>query len=116
MNQRAQELVDIVADDITFQRQWSDRTFGEGRRTEGVCKHIEKELEEIRQAPDDVSEWVDVMILAIDGATRAGYSGQQVIQAYHAKILANVNRQWPEPPEGGFPEDQAVEHVRESDS
>lgn len=104
---------DIVVSDLEFQRKWSDDTFGKGARTTGVLKHIEKEIQEVRESPDDVFEWVDLIILAIDGATRRGISPKALIRAYHAKMIENVLRDWPEPPPGGFPEDVAVEHVRE---
>lgn len=53
---------------IEDQKEWSWATFGSGYRTEGVLKHIESELMEIREAPKDVTEWCDVVILALDGA------------------------------------------------
>lgn len=46
---------------LTRQREFSLRTFGPGPRTEGVCKHIEKELQEVREARGgDLSEWIDI--------------------------------------------------------
>jgi hypothetical protein len=63
-----------LKDYLLRQKDWSERAFGEGRRTEGICKHIEKELAEIRAYPEDIMEWVDVAILALDGAWRAGYT------------------------------------------
>lgn len=79
------------------QRDWSRATFGDGPRTVGLIKHIEKELDEIRDDPLDVVEWVDVMILAVDGAWRAGFEPQQIIDAYRAKLEKNYARQWPKP-------------------
>jgi len=32
------------------QREWSERTFGPGKRTGGITAHIAKELDEIRAA------------------------------------------------------------------
>lgn len=49
---------------ITF----SFETFGPGPRTNGVIDHITKELVEVQTDP---REWVDVAILALDGAWRA---------------------------------------------
>lgn len=54
------------------QAKWSQATFGPGKRMLGVCEHIQKELIEIAASPDDVMEWIDVIILAFDGALRAG--------------------------------------------
>ena len=57
---------------IKRQWLWSRDTFGNGRRTGGVIQHIRKELNEIEQKPDDLEEWVDVIILALDGFWRHG--------------------------------------------
>lgn len=78
------------------QREFSERTFGPGRRTAGVCDHIRKELKEIEQAPDDIDEWIDVVILGLDGAWRAGASPQQIIERIVAKQTKNEGRNWPD--------------------
>ena len=44
---------------IVKQREWSERTFGHSTRTNGITRHIEKELAEIRVAPRDLGEWID---------------------------------------------------------
>jgi hypothetical protein len=47
---------------------------GRGERTDGVIDHISKELAEILaclDADDRAKEWVDVVILGLDGLTRA---------------------------------------------
>lgn len=93
---------------IGAQRHWSARTFGLGARSEGICKHIEKELCEIRSAPEDLMEWVDVIILALDGAWRAGYAPSQIVAALQMKQEINQGREWPAP----GPEDEPTEHVR----
>ncbi|MCP3947347.1 dATP/dGTP pyrophosphohydrolase domain-containing protein [Herbaspirillum sp.] len=49
---------------------FSHATFGPGVRTAGVCDHIRKELHEVQEAAGDAAEWVDVVILALDGLTR----------------------------------------------
>lgn len=48
------------------QMAWSHATFGPGERTAGVIDHIRKELVEVEQGDGDASEWVDVVILALD--------------------------------------------------
>ena len=63
---------DLVAH-IYRQRAFSLETFGPGSRTKGVTDHIRKELEEVLEAPDDVEEWCDLLLLALDGAWRAGH-------------------------------------------
>jgi hypothetical protein len=82
------------------QRAWSDATFGPGRRTEGVVDHITRELDEVEADPDDLGEWADVIILALDGGTRLaaalGLPMQAVIDAVVAKQTRNEGRAWPD--------------------
>lgn len=92
------------------QREFSLRVFGPGARTKGVLDHIRKELNEIEADPTDVSEWIDVVILALDGAWRAGFSPVEIIAALVAKQQKNENRTWPD--WRSAPPDQAIEHDR----
>lgn len=92
------------------QRAWSNKTFGPGNRTGGVLDHIRKELREIEAEPLELSEWIDVVILAFDGAWRAGYSPEQIAAALEAKQTRNEGRQWPD--WRTMPHDAAIEHVR----
>lgn len=78
------------------QREFSLRTFGDGARTQGVIDHIRKELIEIEDKPHDVFEWIDVVLLDLDGAWRAGYSPEAIANAISTKQLKNENRQWPD--------------------
>ena len=91
------------------QRAWSLNTFGPGFRT-GVFRHIEKEVRETEANPDDVTEWADLIILAFDGAMRAGHRPVDIINAYHSKCAANQEREWPD--WRGLPTDQPIEHIR----
>lgn len=92
------------------QREWSERTFGPGPRVFGIIDHIRKELREIRSNPTDLSEWIDVTILALDGAWRAGYSPEQIWEALKAKQANNEARAWPD--WRTMPTDKAIEHDR----
>ncbi len=94
------------------QREFSLNTFGPGARTNGVLDHIAKELDEIRAEPQDISEWVDVIILAFDGAWRAGWEPQQILDAIVAKQSRNEQREWPDW-RTADPE-KAIEHVRKA--
>ena len=91
------------------QRVWSKRTFGPGKRTKGIIDHITKELHEIAASLEDLSEWIDVVILAMDGYWRHGGTPEQFMQDMQAKQNKNFARQWPAPES----EDVAVEHIRE---
>ncbi|WP_236225343.1 dATP/dGTP pyrophosphohydrolase domain-containing protein [Pseudomonas pseudonitroreducens] len=95
------------------QREFSERTFGPGARAAGVVDHIRKELREIEGNPGDLSEWIDVAILALDGAWRSGATPQQIIDALVAKQAKNEARTWPD--WRTVPADKAIEHDRQID-
>ena len=88
--------------------QWSQRVFGAGRQTGGLTDHIEKEVAEIRAKPDDLVEWLDVMILAMDGYLRHGGTPEALLRDLERKLGENMARRWPDPGNG----DSAVEHER----
>lgn len=77
--------------------EWSRRTFGPGKRTLGISKHIRSELEEISEKPDDLSEWIDVVILAIDGYWRHGGKPETLMRDIEAKAEINYRRVYPMP-------------------
>ncbi len=95
---------------LAHQRDFSAATFGPGARTSGVVDHIRKELREIEADPSDLTEWVDVVILAFDGAWRAGWEPQQIIDAIHEKQARNEARTWPDWRTAD--PNKAIEHVR----
>ena len=81
---------------LTAQREWSEATFGPGDRLHGLLDHLRKELVEIEESPADVTEWLDVVILALDGAWRSGHTPDQIAAALNAKYEKNRNRKWPD--------------------
>ena len=91
------------------QREWSEKTFGPGMRTKGVTEHIRKELLEVEAEPSKLEEWIDVAILALDGAWRAGHSVPVIIGMLVDKQAMNFKRKYPAP----VSEDVPVEHIRE---
>lgn len=93
------------------QIEFSERTFGPGPRAEGVVDHIRKELNEIEASPDDLYEWVDVIILALDGAWRQGYTPEEIVAAIEAKQSKNEKRKWPDWRTAA--PGKAIEHIRE---
>ncbi|WP_297500564.1 dATP/dGTP pyrophosphohydrolase domain-containing protein [Ferrovum sp.] len=102
---------DLVAH-LHRQREFSLRTFGPGERTEGVLDHIQKEIFEVRENPKDISEWIDIVILALDGALRMGFEPEQIAEALEAKQAKNESRKWPDwrTAEPG----KAIQHVKEA--
>ena len=93
------ELVDW----LNKKMEWSYKTFGTSERHIGVLKHIEKEIQEVYENPSDVTEWIDIIILAFDGACRMGFTPQQVVDAMISKQKQNLKRSWPPPPEDDQP-------------
>jgi len=93
---------------LNLQRYWSAMTFGPGLRTIGLTKHIQEELLEIQAEPTDVYEWIDVVILALDGAWRAGYTSEEIVDALVKKQQINLQRKWIPGPENEPPK-----HVRD---
>jgi len=104
---------DLVAH-LHRQRAFSLQTFGPGQRTAGVCDHIRKELKEIEAAPTDLVEWVDVILLACDGAWRAGNTPEMIVAALEAKLARNEKRNWPD--WRTQPTDRAIEHDRSGET
>lgn len=103
------------------QMAFSHATFGPGERTAGVIDHIRKELDEVIAANGESSEWVDVVILALDGLTRrlAYCNGERndpdrvaeiACSMIGAKQTRNEARVWPD--WRIAPKDRAIEHDR----
>lgn len=92
------------------QADFSARTFGPGARLEGVTDHIAKELHEVRDSGGALAEWVDVIILAFDGAWRSGATAEEIIAALEAKQAKNESRRWPDWRTADPA--KAIEHVR----
>ena len=106
-------------DHLPDQIAWSHTTFGPERRTQGVIKHMRKEMKEVLDAPHDLEEWIDLVLLALDGAWRCQgpdvpldphARATQVMDALTAKFAKKQARQWPDWRSLG--PDEAVEHDR----
>ena len=100
----------LLVEHLHRQKAFSEKTFGPGPRTIGVVDHIRKELREIEADPANVMEWVDVILLALDGAWRAGCSPEQIVAAIDAKQTRNEGRVWPDWRTAD--PDKAIEHDR----
>jgi hypothetical protein len=103
------------------QMVFSKATFGPGARTAGVIDHIRKELVEVERSNGSSAEWVDVVILALDGLTRQIWSASNYTQTVDlaadiamnmlvGKQSRNELRDWPnwrtaDP-------NKAIEHVK----
>ncbi len=103
---------DLVAH-LRRQADFSARTFGPGARVDGVTDHIAKELQEVRESGGALAEWVDVIILGLDGAWRSGATPEQIVAAIEAKQTKNEGRKWPD--WRTAPAGKAIEHDRTAD-
>lgn len=75
---------DLVAH-LHRQRAVSLATFGPGTRADAVLDHLRKEMEDVEAAPYALTEWVDVVRLALEGAWRAGYTPEDIAAALDAE-------------------------------
>lgn len=73
--------------------EWSDRQFGNVGPI-GPLKHLAKEAMEAAQAPDDISEFADIIMLVWDATRRAGISDYQLAEAVAEKLERNKRRTW----------------------
>lgn len=105
---------------LTRQMVFSRATFGPGSRREGVIDHIRKELAEVEASCGDPAEWVDVVILALDGLTRAIWASspsaaaeavaEEAVGLILVKQGKNERRDWPNWRDA--PLNRAIEHIR----
>jgi len=108
---------------LTGALAFSFQTFGPGTRRNGILDHITKEVAEVRDGDGDPKEWVDLVILPLDGLTRELKERNPLwSNARIARIAAtmieekqriNEARTWPDWRD--FSEDQAIEHDRSDD-
>jgi len=106
------------------QMAFSHATFGPGERTAGVIDHIRKELVEVEEADGESTEWVDVVILALDGLTRrlAYVNGERrdphevaetACRMIEGKQSRNEARDWPD--WRAADTERAIEHTRHTE-
>lgn len=109
------------------QMAFSHSTFGPGTRSTGVLDHIGKEIVEVREALRQGSqvaaaEWVDLVILSLDGLTRqlAYCNGERrdpelvaddACNMIIGKQTRNESRSWPD--WRTAPQGKAIEHIAE---
>ncbi len=96
---------------IQDQIEWSIDNLGPYERTSGLLKHISKELIDVEKDPHDTEEWIDIIILAIDGAWRHGATPEQIAETLNYKQWKNKMRSWPDWRNIG--DDNPIEHVRD---
>ncbi len=106
---------------LKTQIKWSKKTFGDGHRVEGIIEHIRREFLEVEDtvyAEKATKEWIDIVILAFDGAWRSYYGckfggdedelPEKITKLLIGKQRENLKRKYPVPTS----QDEPVEHKR----
>lgn len=78
------------------QHVFSLKTFGPDYTPEQAIDHISDELKEVTRDKTDIFEWIDIALIALDGAMRCGYSPNEVRKTLIKKISINEKRSWPD--------------------
>ena len=91
------------------QMRWSSTMFGRSARTKGTIEHIKKELCEVEREPHDLEEWIDIVMLALDGYWRHGGRPVDVADDLFAKAAIVRERKFPP----DISDDKPAEHVRD---
>lgn len=119
--ERDTALCSSLTKHLERQIAFSLKAFGPAKRTGGIIDHIRKELVEVANAPEDITEWIDLAMLALDGAwrhvDRSNMSFAQVAELVHKtlteKLAKNESRNWPDWRQ--ISEDKAIEHDRSNE-
>lgn len=97
------EHAESVLDTFRFVREqhaeWSDRQFGNVGPV-WPLKHLAKEAIEAAEAPDDISEFADILMLVWDATRRAGFSDERLADAVAEKLERNKRLAWGEVKDG----------------
>lgn len=100
-----------LIDHIYRQKEFSEKTFGPGDRFDAIMDHLEEELEELEENPEDLMEWIDCLSLILDGIWRQGFSAENIAYHLREKLEINENRKWPDWRE--MDPDKAIGHIEE---
>ena len=114
---------------LARQLAFSAATFGPGQRMEGVLDHLTKEIEEVRESNGSADEWVDLVILSLDGLLRQikfCLDDNSMVETPYNTVVAktacmmiegkqnrNENRTWPDWRTAD--PNKAIEHDRSKD-
>jgi hypothetical protein len=86
--------------------EWADKTFGI-RTAIAPLHHLKKEVQEVIEQPNDITEYADCFLLLMYSARLAGFNMDDLYYASFEKFMINQKRQWAKPDENGV-----VEHIR----
>ena len=80
--------------------------FGNPTNPLPTLNHLLKEVKETVEAPEDVVEYADMLILLLGAFKRTGGTAEQLVQAALDKVEINKVRKWGKPDENGV-----IEHI-----
>ena len=86
-------------------KAWTERQFPE-RTLHSILRHLESEIKEIENKPDDIMEFADAFMLLLDAASFQGIHMGDIWRAMGEKLEINKKRKWGKPNSQGF-----VEHL-----
>ena len=100
MSLHLQKLLEFLVE----RREFSYKTFGskEERDHTAPLLHLQKEVQELIDNPDDPMEWADCVLLLLDAAERKGHSFNDLIDFASKKLEINKVRKWNKQPNGTF--------------
>lgn len=90
-----QELQDKVG-------KWADSQWKGKETLDGMIRHLNEEVEHLKENPYDPEAYADVFILFMNIARKAGFDMNEVCLATEAKHTINLAREWAEPNEQGI--------------
>jgi hypothetical protein len=81
---------------IEARNKFSSDTFGtpEERNCLGPLHHLQEEVKELIDNPEDEMEWADCFLLLLDAAWRKGYSVDDLTRFGIEKLKINQTRTW----------------------
>ena len=81
---------------ITDRNHFSSNAFGTPAERDciGPLRHLQEEVVELIENPDDHMEWADCFLLLLDAAWRKGHSVEDLFDFARQKLEINKKRTW----------------------
>lgn len=73
---------------------WAATVWGDSRPPDGCITHLQLEARELEDAPYDIKEYADCLILLLNAAGLAGLSTDDLMEAAWRKHEVNMARKW----------------------
>ena len=94
----------ILQDQTTY---FANDTFGNTSDPLPPLHHLKEEVDELIEAPGDITEFADCFILLVQAAKRSGFNMNDLYKASREKHRINTQREWGAPDANGV-----VKHVK----